>query len=185
MASFEQWQGSRAYPGGDAPFRGAETAGPAPFAHDALDRMRMSWRSTPDAQYPSGYLGTINSRRQDRLLQGLKARHQVKHASRGVHKGEKREPSDYLWPEEFHPFLGLELQSMGVKYAPPGLGQEVGAALANDGRPNANYMPTVKGVPARNNLMKWGDPNTARGEQLRRLAPPWGGPGMAVPYPGR
>ena len=69
MPSFNDWQ-RRDYPASDAPFRAAETLGPTPYAHDQLDALRMYWRRTPEAQYPDGYLGTINPRRGDRLLDG-------------------------------------------------------------------------------------------------------------------
>lgn len=173
MASFSQ-NLARDYPQSDAPFRAAETGGPAPFFHDALDRMRTQWRSTPEATYPDGYLGTVNTRRQDRLLDGLKQRTSNKPYTRGIHKGERRDPSDYMWPEEFNLFTGLQLEAMGVKYAPPGLGLDIGERLVNGGKnPDAWRKPDVE------------DPD--RAAQLRKLAPPWAGrgPGMAVAYPGR
>ena len=50
--SFTNWQ-SRDYPGSaSAPFRVAETFGPAPQGHDYLDNLRMYWRRTPEATYP-------------------------------------------------------------------------------------------------------------------------------------
>lgn len=173
MASFSQ-NLARDYPQSDAPFRAAETGGPTPFFHDDLDRMRTQWRSTPEAQYPDGYLGTINTRRQDRLLDGLKQRTSSKPYNRGIHKGERRDPSDYMWPAEFNLFTGLELEAKGMKYAPPGLGLEIGERLVNGGK----------------NPDEWRNPDTQnpdRAEQMRKLAPAWAGrgPGMAVAYPGR
>lgn len=192
--SFTSWQ-NRDYPAGDAPFRAAEVGGPRPFFHDELDQRRASWRSTPEAQYPDGYLGTINPRRSDRLLQGLKQRTTAKPYSRGIHKGERRDPSDYMWPEEFNLFSGLEAEARGEKFSVPGLQFELGEVLTNDGKPNANFMPTIKGLPARDGVVEWNDDNPDRQAHLRRLAPPWSGkrgpdvvgrnPGMAVPYPGR
>ena len=41
---------------------------------DALDARRSMYNQTPEAQYPDGYLGTINTRRGDRLLDNLKGR---------------------------------------------------------------------------------------------------------------
>lgn len=171
MASFSSWQ-ARDYPQSDAPFRAAEVGGPSPYYHDNLDRLRTQWRQTPEAMYPDGYLGTINTRRQDRLLDGLKQRTTSKPYTRGIHKGERREASDYFWPPEFHPHLGLELQSIGVKFAPPGLGLDVGNRLVNDGK----------------NPDTWrrGEYDPDRAAHLRRLAPAWSrDPGMAVAYPGR
>lgn len=188
MASFNQWQG-REYPQGDAPFRAAETGGPAPFFHDQLDRKRSMWRATPEAQYPDGYLGTINTRRQDRLLHGLKQRTTNKPYTRGIHKGERRDPTDYQWPVEFNLMSGLVNQVSGLKYVIPGVGMEIGATLTNDGKANANFMPTIRGLPTTNGMGTTpgvGADNPDRAAHLRRLAPPWSsGPGMAVPYPGR
>lgn len=151
--------------------RVAEVGGPAPFAHDALDRVRMQWRSTPEATYPDGYLGTINTRRQDRLLDGLKQRTSAKPYTRGIHKGEQRDPSDYLWPREFHLFSALESQSKGERFVPAGLGMDIDSRLVNGGK----------------NPDEWrrGESNPDRAAHLRKLAPAWSGPGMAVPYPGR
>lgn len=172
MASFSQSL-ARDYPQSDAPFRAAEVGGPSPFYHDDLDRIRMQWRSTPEAAYPDGYLGTINTRRQDRLLNGLKQRTTAKPYTRGVHKGERRDPTDYMWPVEFNLFTGLELESKGLKFAPPGLGLEVGERLVNGGKnPDA---------------WRRGESDPDRTAHLRKLAPPWAGRGMgmAVAYPGR
>jgi hypothetical protein len=173
MASFSQ-NLARDYPQSDAPFRAAETGGPSPFFHDDLDRMRTQWRSTPEATYPDGYLGTINSRRQDRLLDGLKQRTNSKPYTRGIHKGERRDPSDYMWPAEFNLFTGLELEAQGIKYAPPGLGLEIGERLVNGGKNPDEW---------RNGEAQ----NLDRAQQMRKLAPPWAGrgPGMAIAYPGR
>src|SRR6185295_411884 len=74
MPSFTPYQTSNQYPAGDASFRVAETFGPVPRGHDYLDDLRMNWRRTPNAEYPDGYLGTLNTRRGDRLLEGLKDR---------------------------------------------------------------------------------------------------------------
>src|SRR5262245_14822679 len=96
--SFTPWQHSNQYPAGDAPFRAAEVFGPQPVGHDYLDNLRMAWRSTPEATIPDGYLGTVNSRRQDRLLDGLQARANNRPYTRGVHKGERIDTRDYYWP---------------------------------------------------------------------------------------
>jgi hypothetical protein len=151
--------------------RAAEVGGPAPYAHDALDRLRMQWRVTPEASYPDGYLGTINPRRQDRLLQGLKQRTASRPYTRGIHKGERRDPTDYIWPQEFNPFSGLRYQAAGLRFSPPGLGIEVGDHLVNGGK-NPDEWRRQEQSPD-------------RASYLRKLAPSWAGPGMAVPYPGR
>lgn len=78
---------------------------------DQLDARRMGVGGTPDAAYPDGYLGTIQSRREDRLLDSLKTRQNQRSYQRGVHKGERIDAADYFWPDEFNPGSGLLNQS--------------------------------------------------------------------------
>jgi hypothetical protein len=187
--SFNNW-GTRDYPGSiDAPFRVAETFGPTPRGHDYLDSLRMYWRRTPDAQYPDGYLGTVPSRRGDRLLDGLKARTTNRPTTRGVHKGERIDTRDYLWPEEFNLFTGLQYQAAGIKFFPPGIGEYL-----QDERYPTDRKVGPRSVPVGNRYINGGNPqmqpNPDRLPVLRSQAPPWasgvrGNPGMAVPYPGR
>lgn len=80
---------------------------PIPF-RDPVDAARsMMGARTPSAEYPDGYLGTIQSRREDRLLDSLKNNLNQRAYQRGVHKGEKINPDDYFWPGEFTPDDGL------------------------------------------------------------------------------
>lgn len=188
--SFNNWQ-TRDYPGGSAPFRVAETFGPAPHGHDYLDNLRMFWRRTPEATFPDGYLGTINTRRGDRLMNNLKARQQNRPNTRGIHKGERIDTKDYAWPAEFNEWSGLEAEAAGVKFVSPGL---------TDLLPGERYPTDRAGVGPRSvpigNRYVWtgGGPvpprNPDRIPTLQSQAPPWsvgprGNPGMAVPYPGR
>ena len=187
--SFTGWQG-RDYPQSqDAPFRIAETFGPAPRGHDYLDNLRMYWRRTPEATYPDGYLGTIPSRRGDRLMDGLKARTTNRPYTRGIHKGTRIDARDYFWPPEFNLWTGLECQMAGVKFAPPGLGEYL-----QDERYPTDRKVGPRGVPVGNRYANGGGPATAgspdRVPVLRSQAPPWASgvrsnPGMAVAYPGR
>lgn len=78
-----------------------------PVARDTLDATRIGVGRVPSAEYPDGYLGTIRSRRDDRLLDSVKSRVNQKAYQRGVHKGERIEPSMYFWPQEFTPDMGL------------------------------------------------------------------------------
>ena len=196
MATFTQWQGQD-YPAGDAPFRAAEVAGPQPFFHNDLDALRTMYRRTPDAQYPDGYLGTIESKRRDRLYDGLKSRTNVKPFSRGVHKGERLDGRDYFWPPEFQPMDGLQTQMTGMRYVPPGVLMDAGyMPTSMQPEPNGPAMAKVgtRGVPARVGTVAWGKVDPDRATALQRLAPPWSGGrgaksgpgmGMALPYPGR
>lgn len=192
MASFTQWQSpSGSYPAGDAPFRAAEVAGPQPFFHDPLDAARAMHRRTPDAQYPDGYVGTVQTRRQDRLREGLRERSDNKPYSRGVHKGERLDGRDYFWPAEMQPTDGLLAQSLGKRYVPPGILMEAGMAPMKQGAkvPMTGDLARVgiKGTPGRTGTVEWDQHNPDRAAQLRHMAPPWSGPGMGVgmAYPGR
>lgn len=181
---------SHNYPGGiDAPFNVAETFGPAPRAHDYLDQLRMAWRSTPEATIPDGYLGTVNSRRQDRLLDGLRERSTSKPYTRGVHKGERIDTRDYYWPPEFNLWSGLEREAAGVKFAPPGLGE-----LLPDERYPTDRRVGPRSVPVGARYQNGGGPSVPQDPDrvpiLLAQAPPWSisraaNPGMAIGYPGR
>jgi hypothetical protein len=81
-----------------------------PVARDTMDSLRIGVGRIPSAEYPDGYLGTIRSRRDDRLLDSIKNRVNQKAYQRGVHKGERIEPSMYYWPEQVHPMMGIERQ---------------------------------------------------------------------------
>ena len=81
-----------------------------PVAHDTMDALRIGVGRVPSAEYPDGYLGTIRSRRDDRLLDSIKSRVNQKSYQRGVHKGERIEPSMYFWPQEFNADMGIARQ---------------------------------------------------------------------------
>jgi hypothetical protein len=97
---------------GGGGFNGYNNQGGAgtPVARDTLDSLRIGVGRVPSAEYPDGYLGTIRSRRDDRLLDSIKSRVNQKAYQRGVHKGERIEPSMYYWPEQVHPMMGIERQ---------------------------------------------------------------------------
>ena len=180
MPSFTQWQG-RDYPGGDTSPDMNRVAGPQPFFRDDLDQLRSGWRATPEATYPDGYLGTLNSRRGDRLMQNLIDRQRNRPYTRGVHKGERIEARDYYWPEEFTPMTGLELEAMGEKFAPPGMGFEwAGRPLWDDPQIGPRAVPR-----GRTAVQQTVDPNRREGLMPSR-PPPWstGRPQMSTPYPG-
>lgn len=131
---------------------------PAPFFRNLDDERRSMYRRTPEAEYPDGYLGTIQSRRADRLLDALKARTNERNYQRGVHKGERIDPSDYIWPEEFQPDNGLRAEAAGVKQAPIGLTVSIDMAESVLPAMGARLQATL---------------NPVRQAQLRRLAPSW------------
>ena len=101
---------------GAAGFNGYNNQGGAgtPVAHDTMDALRIGVGRIPSAEYPDGYLGTIRSRRDDRLLDSIKNRVNQKAYQRGVHKGERIEPSMYYWPEGINPMMGIQRQMASV-----------------------------------------------------------------------
>lgn len=81
-----------------------------PVARGELDAIRIGTGRVPQAEYPDGYLGTIRSRRDDRLLDSVKNRVGQKAYQRGVHRGERIEPSLYFWSPEFNDQMGIKRQ---------------------------------------------------------------------------
>jgi hypothetical protein len=141
---------------------------------DALDAARSGVGFLPHAQYPDGYLGTITNRREDKLLNAIQSRLTNRSYQRGVHKGERIDPADYYWPEEFNPDTGLEYEARGKKWRAKGLPEE---RLAHSGTVDwatpqelgdiyAKY--DLKDVPGVHPPL---DP--VRAAQLRRFQPTW------------
>lgn len=120
------------------------------------------------------------------MLQGLKQRTTAKPYSRGIHKGERRDPSDYMWPQEFNLWSGIEAEAQGFKYVSPGLEMGMPSTMTNDGK-NMPFTPTIRGLPSRNGTVEWNADDIDRAAHLKRLAPPWAArtPDMSVGYPGR
>jgi hypothetical protein len=81
-----------------------------PVARGELDAIRIGTGRVPTAEYPDGYLGTIRSRRDDRLLDSIKNRVGQKSYQRGVHKGERIEPSAYYWTPDFNDQTSIKRQ---------------------------------------------------------------------------
>lgn len=149
----------------DPPGVGTSVAyGPAPVFRNAKDAQLSGYRQSSDVQYPDGYLGTMSSnRRQDKLL-GTLSRMNARQYSRGVHKGERINTGDYFWPESFNKWTGLQLQSVGMRFAPPGAEP---VRLTNDGKVGP------RGIP-RN--LENGDAmqiSPERRSRLKALAPAW------------
>jgi hypothetical protein len=133
--------------------------GPMPYFHDQYDAQRSMWGRTPEAMYPDGYLGTISSRREDKLLDSVKNITGKRSYTRGVHKGERIDPSDYHWTPEWNPMVGLRSEAVGLR-----------TALVDGGyvTPHLTKMgkmpqPIDQTIPL--------DPERIR--SLQRLAPPW------------
>lgn len=141
-------------------------------ARSDLDAARIGTARTPEAEYPDGYLGTIRSRRDDRLLDSVKNRLGDKAYQRGVHKGSRVEPSDYFWSSEFSDQDGIKRQSRArpveedgvvvyrIPRQTPSMRLAPAPHLVNDGKSN-----TLANEPAQINAV--------RAQQLRYLKPTW------------
>jgi hypothetical protein len=141
--------------------------GPAPLIRDAMEAARLAWRREPSAEYPSGYLGTTTGRRQDRLSTAI-WRNQ-KSYNRGVHKGERIDMSDYLWPEEFNLETGLMMQAGGSRFTSMAYSEEP-VTLTNDGRPGPRDEAGMMGRP---NTGVPVQPDPQRAAQLKHMRPTW------------
>lgn len=124
MSGQSDWQYLTPYnigqPGSNVRANGGAGVGALHF-RDPLDARRaMTGDRVPQAEYPDGYLGTIQSRREDRLLNSVKGRLTQRSYQRGIHKGERIDPQDYLWDETFNPQTGLEYQARGLKWTQRG-----------------------------------------------------------------
>lgn len=106
-----QWLGAGGLYGGNIVGHGTAL----PSAISELDSQRLGIGRTPQAEYPDGYLGTIRSRRDDRVLDAAKSRVNQRSYQRGVHKGERIDQSDYYWPAQLQPDRGLRNEKRGMR----------------------------------------------------------------------
>lgn len=158
--TFANWSGGYDPYGGET----QPLLGPTPMFRDAKDRQLAAFGASPDTQHPDGYLGTMSSnRRQDKLLDSVK-RQNHRSYSRGVHKGERINPGDYIWPDEMNLFTGLAYQSKGLKFAPPGAEP---VTLTNDGKAGPRGIPRGLDRPQQEQI------DMQRRSMLKQLAPGW------------
>ena len=158
--TFTQWGSANEPPGMGT----AASMGPAPVWRNTKDQLLSGYRTGVEEQYPDGYLGTMSSnRRQDKIL-GTLSRMNARQYSRGVHKGERINPGDYIWPDEFNTWTGLQLQSQGLKFAPPGAEP---VRLTNDGKVGPRGIPSRQGEEQVNEI------SAERRALLKSLAPRW------------
>lgn len=159
--AFTHWGGSY------DPNAGAVTSasmGPAPVFRNSKDAQLASFGAGPDTQYPDGYLGTMSSnRRQDKIVNAVHRMNKVPY-TRGVHKGERINQGDYMWPDEFNLYTGLQLESKGKKFAPPGAEP---VRLTNDGKAGPRGIPRGLDRPQQEII------DRQRQSMLKTLAPPW------------
>ena len=141
---------------------GQLSMGPAPTFRDAKDRQLQAFGESNLVNYPDGLLGTITDRRQDKL--GT-TRSNTRSYAKGVHKGERVNPGDYIWPDEFNPMTGLEYEAAGLKYACNGAAPVV---LTNDGKAGP------RGIPANNfERPTYEIVNEQRRSMLKTMVPQW------------
>lgn len=148
--------------------------GGVPVARSELDYLRMGVGREPQAEYPDGYLGTIRSRRDDRgrpnsaseeVLEGVKRLNQRSY-QRGVHRGERIDPSDYYLPKELSMDRGIKRQMAAAKKKQAALKNAPVVTLAppphlvNDGKAN-----TKSSTPY--------EVNKRRIDQIARMKPDW------------
>lgn len=132
-----------------------------------MDFLRLGVGRAPQAEYPDGYLGTIRSRRDDKgkpyavsdsVLDSLKARQNQRAYNRGVHKGERIDPGEYMWPSGLQPDRRLKAKatpidngggvSMLVKRNTPKTTLAPAPHLVNDGKANVSATVPVEYNPS-------------------------------------
>ena len=133
-------------------------------ARSELDYMRLGVGREPSAEYPDGYLGTIRTRRDDRgrpnsvseqVLNGLKVRQTQRGYQRGVHRGERIDPSDYYLPQ-----MAAAKKGMPAPRFAPAFSLAPAPHLVNDGKANTRSSSPL-------------EMNKVRNAQLRGLSPQW------------
>ena len=141
--------------------------GPSPSFRNLKDAQLAAWGRTPEAQYPDGYLGTqpSTSRRDDKLLNAVH-RTNTRPYTRGVHKGERINPGDYVWPDEFNPMSGVENQLTGMRYPTGTIGAEP-VLLTNDGKAGPRGIPRELDRPQEEVI------DMQRRSMMSRLLPQW------------
>jgi hypothetical protein len=143
-----------------------------PIARDTLDASRIGVGRVPSAEYPDGYLGTIRSRRDDRLFDSIKNRVNQKAYQRGVHKGERIEPSMYYWPEQITPMMGIDRQ---MKAKPMNVGGVMTYMIPRNA-PQTQLTPAPHLVNDGKSNMRSDSPGTIdarRQAMLAYLRPTW------------
>lgn len=160
--TFDQWMTP------DTPLGQPFYFGPEPSFHGNMDEYRSMYRRTPDAQYPDGYLGTIINRRENRFINT--GRGTQRSYQRGVHKGERIDQRDYLWPPWLQPTTGIANQLAGLNpHPPPPAADMTPVVLTNEGKAGPRGVPRgYSGSPGAAPI------NPARAAALGRLAPSWG-----------
>lgn len=158
--SFANWQSPSSSPESGM----VQGTGPTPVFRSAKDQRISAFGVGPDTQYPDGYLGTMSSNRRQDKLTNAAVRANQRAYSRGVHKGERINAGDYIWPKEFNLLTGIMLESKGKKFAPPGAEP---VRLTNDGKAGPRGIPRGLERPDKQII------DMQRRSMLKSLAPMW------------
>lgn len=123
-------------------------------ARDGLDYARLgSPGRTPEAQYPDGYIGTrTGSKVEDPVLDKI-GKLNSRSYTRGVHRGERQDPGDYVWPSSWNPERGLQSQARGMRTGlasgpPPRLVRGGNDAPRGDAPVTPYMVPDMRGISA-------------------------------------
>lgn len=144
-----------------------------PSVRSNLDFLRLGVGRVPSAEYPDGYLGTlVTRRRDDKLLDSIKNNVNKKAYQRGVHKGERIEPSAYYWPEDLQPTRGLSRQLRAKKTNQDG----VAVFFAERNAPAAELTPAPHLVNDGKSNLRADEPGqlyAKRSDRFASLRPAW------------
>lgn len=115
-----QWWVNEGYPGilpgSNYGSGGNVAASGAVQMRSPIDAARAAQGKLPQAEYPDGYLGNITDRHTDKLAQYVSDRMNARSYQRGVHKGSRISPRDYLWPADgVQPDAGLMREAAGQR----------------------------------------------------------------------
>jgi hypothetical protein len=142
-------------------------------ARSEMDFVRLGVGRVPSAEYPDGYLGTlVTRRRDDRLLDSLKNNVNKKAYQRGVHKGERVDPSQYYWPLELQPTRGLARQAKSKLVNHNG----VAVYLSDRARPEVELTPAphlVNDGKANTRANEPGQVDPKRADKWSSMRPVW------------
>lgn len=128
-------------------------------ARDAMDWKRLGMPGrTPQAEYPDGFLASPNSRRGDRLLDKI-GKLNDRPYTRGVHVGDRVDPSAYLWPADWKPDRGIRAELRGER-----------VNLARQS-PQPRLPNNMGSMPAPTGPVQTAAPDVSR--QMARLLPAW------------
>lgn len=159
-------------PGSPVQSGGGALGNPLAGYRDILDARRSaSAPFTPNAEYPDGYLGQVNSRREDRLLSAVQSRLTQRSYQRGVHKGEKIANQDYFWPADFNDMSGLAAQARGEKWTP--VGSTAAEQINHMGKNHMLSPSQMSRTAAQYNVKEILPVDPVRQQKMSRLTPTW------------